>query len=427
MKSNKRVLLVDDDPRFRNAVLAALRDSGSLIIHAATIKEATTEVAVGTFDLLIIDGQLPDGDGLTWIIELRAAGNWTPIVFASAVNRDSSAFAQLSNQLQVRLIMQKPIPMGILQEELLRVLECDGAGNHLLLSDDAAKMLREITAEYASELPSRIADLSQILLNVAQFPGETDFIRAAIHQSHALRGTAGIYGFPAVSQCMGWVEDTLSAISKTDNLYASREAWERIHVAVSIARESAKQIPRPTEITAPNQQRLQSADTSTLKVLLLDDDRTFTQRIQAMLSGEGILVYSFLDTECLLDVLEVVQPEALLVDLNMPGRSGLDVCRMVRQNGGDRWKELPILVISASPDSNSRSGALEAGANSYLTKSMVNTELLALIKYNVPALQSTMLAPYTNDLLPQVSAAVRAENTRSTREIVLPVTSRLSA
>ena len=74
-----RVLLVEDEPEMAAALRAALTRHDMIVDHAPNLFEAEAITALSSYDALVLDRQLPDGDGLTLIPKLRARGNLVPV------------------------------------------------------------------------------------------------------------------------------------------------------------------------------------------------------------------------------------------------------------------------------------------------------------------------------------------------------------
>ncbi|MGY3441834.1 MULTISPECIES: response regulator transcription factor [unclassified Bradyrhizobium] len=79
-----RVLLVEDQPDMVAALRAALARHDMLVDHAPDLLEAEAIAAAGSYDAIVLDRQLPDGDGLTLIPKLRASGNAVPVLVLTA-------------------------------------------------------------------------------------------------------------------------------------------------------------------------------------------------------------------------------------------------------------------------------------------------------------------------------------------------------
>ncbi|MEO6350614.1 MAG: response regulator transcription factor [Candidatus Limnocylindrales bacterium] len=84
-----KLLLLEDDRRLSSVVVRGLRRAGHSIDVAATLEEARWNVSESSHSVYILDVMLPDGDGFQLCRELRAAGDWTPVLMLTA--RDAVA------------------------------------------------------------------------------------------------------------------------------------------------------------------------------------------------------------------------------------------------------------------------------------------------------------------------------------------------
>jgi signal transduction histidine kinase len=115
------------------------------------------------------------------------------------------------------------------------------------------------------------------------------------------------------------------------------------------------------------------ADTRNLpKVLVADDEPDMLSFIRMQLEDEYRIIEA-VDGEQAIALARQYLPDALLCDMMMPGADGLAVCRQLRQ--GQATKTLPILLITARADEETKLAALEAGASDFLTKPFSVTEL----------------------------------------------------
>lgn len=114
------------------------------------------------------------------------------------------------------------------------------------------------------------------------------------------------------------------------------------------------------------------------RILIVDDDEDFTKIIEAALGKEGMLVKSVNIPGDAIPVLNDFSPDLLLLDVMMPGTSGYDVCRKIRNLS--RWQDLPIVFLTAQSGLDSRLAAFDAGGDDYLPKPVAAVELLARVK-----------------------------------------------
>jgi two-component system KDP operon response regulator KdpE len=111
------------------------------------------------------------------------------------------------------------------------------------------------------------------------------------------------------------------------------------------------------------------------KVLIVDDEPQILRALRAGLLAHGYDVVSAADGEEALDKAATELPDAVILDLNLPKLSGLDVCRGLRE-----WSSVPIIVLSVRDAERDKVAALDLGADDYLTKPFGADELLARLR-----------------------------------------------
>lgn len=115
----------------------------------------------------------------------------------------------------------------------------------------------------------------------------------------------------------------------------------------------------------------------TTKVMIVDDDPAVLAVLSDLLEAWGLQVTSLPKSEQFWDVLTATNPDLLILDLNMPTFHGLDLCRVVRQDWN--WKDLPILVVTASTEAIVIQQAFAAGADDFITKPVVGIDLVTRV------------------------------------------------
>ncbi|MBX9723862.1 MAG: diguanylate cyclase, partial [Candidatus Obscuribacterales bacterium] len=114
------------------------------------------------------------------------------------------------------------------------------------------------------------------------------------------------------------------------------------------------------------------------KVMVVDDDPDFTAKIAFDLRNDNLLVRTVHDPTKLLDALQEFPPDVMLLDVMMPNMNGFEVCQMLR--GMPRWRDLPIIFITAEIHIEARVKAFTSGGDDYLPKPVVTEELLARVR-----------------------------------------------
>jgi two-component system, OmpR family, KDP operon response regulator KdpE len=111
------------------------------------------------------------------------------------------------------------------------------------------------------------------------------------------------------------------------------------------------------------------------RVLIVDDEPQILRALETTLRGAGYDVETAATGEAALAQTAARPPDALILDLVLPGRSGTEVCRELRN-----WSQIPVLVLSAIGEEREKVAALDAGADDYVTKPFGIDELLARLR-----------------------------------------------
>ncbi|MBI4330688.1 MAG: response regulator transcription factor [Chloroflexi bacterium] len=114
---------------------------------------------------------------------------------------------------------------------------------------------------------------------------------------------------------------------------------------------------------------------SKTKVLVVDDEPKIRLFIRANLEARDYEVYLAQDGVEALDAASRVQPDLIILDVNMPKMGGIEVCRRLRE-----WTDVPIIMLTVRDDEKDKVQALDEGADDYVTKPFGVEELLARIR-----------------------------------------------
>lgn len=117
------------------------------------------------------------------------------------------------------------------------------------------------------------------------------------------------------------------------------------------------------------------------RILVVEDEESLLQTLRYNLSKAGHEVRLCSDGARALDLARADPPDAMVLDIMLPGLDGLEVCRLLRRDGGSAAAgRTPILMLTARDDEIDRVVGLEVGADDYLTKPFSMRELLARVK-----------------------------------------------
>lgn len=112
-----------------------------------------------------------------------------------------------------------------------------------------------------------------------------------------------------------------------------------------------------------------------IRVLVVEDEESFSEAIAFMLGKEGFAVTVAATGTAALETFEKQGADLILLDLMLPGMSGTEVCRTIRQKSN-----VPIIMVTAKADEIDKIVGLEIGADDYVTKPFSSRELVARIR-----------------------------------------------
>jgi DNA-binding response OmpR family regulator len=111
------------------------------------------------------------------------------------------------------------------------------------------------------------------------------------------------------------------------------------------------------------------------KIFVVDDEPQIVKVLKAYLENAGFQVVTAADGKAALQTFQREKPDFMILDLNLPGMDGLDICRAVR-----RESNIPILMLTARVEEADRLIGLELGADDYVVKPFSPREVVARVR-----------------------------------------------
>jgi two-component system KDP operon response regulator KdpE len=111
------------------------------------------------------------------------------------------------------------------------------------------------------------------------------------------------------------------------------------------------------------------------RLLIVEDEPAFARLISLSLNREGFDAHVVHSGEDALDLAAEIHPDAVVLDLGLPGADGLTVLRDLRE-----WSDIPVIVVTGAHTTESIRRGLDEGADDYLTKPFAPTELAARVR-----------------------------------------------
>jgi len=114
------------------------------------------------------------------------------------------------------------------------------------------------------------------------------------------------------------------------------------------------------------------------RVLLIEDEPNIIEAISFILTRDGWTVHTHADGQTAAERVRALPPDLVILDVMLPGRSGLEILRELREDAATA--DLPVLMLTARGQPRDRDLAMSLGASHYMTKPFSNAEMLEQVR-----------------------------------------------
>jgi DNA-binding response OmpR family regulator len=152
---------------------------------------------------------------------------------------------------------------------------------------------------------------------------------------------------------------------------------ERLEVARLGGRTFIQKSTPLSQVLEVVNQVLHQADRAKANVMVVDDDPVLLGVVRSLLEPWGLKVTTLADPQQFWQVLEATAPNLLILDVEMPQISGIELCQIVRNDSC--WSSLPILFLTAHSDHNMVNQVFSVGADDFVSKPIIGPELVTRI------------------------------------------------
>ncbi|MBU7584600.1 MAG: response regulator [Nostoc sp. TH1S01] len=237
------------------------------------------------------------------------------------------------------------------------------------LKQQITAQLAGIWQRYQYQYSDRLAIIEQAAQSLLTNTLTEDLRQQAQQQAHTLAGSLGSFGFDNATRLCQNIETILKLPEKLNKIQAEQIRTLLMELK-NILEQNPTLIPPQSGIKPPylNQK---------YRLLIVDDDLQTLDILRTILQPWGFTLTLLDDPQYFWDTLEQFIPDMLILDLEMPKFSGIDLCQVVRND--PRWSNLPVLFLSAHRDMQIVQSVFAAGADDYVTKPIVEPELLARV------------------------------------------------
>lgn len=147
-----------------------------------------------------------------------------------------------------------------------------------------------------------------------------------------------------------------------------------------------------------------------VSILIVDDEREIADLVALYLENEGFRVTKYYDGREALEYIREEKPDLAILDIMLPGISGLELCRKIREN-----YTYPVIMLTAKGEETDKITGLTLGADDYITKPFLPLELVARVKAQLRRYKRYNVAEEKEEDVLSVSGLVVNERTHECR------------
>ncbi len=366
------VLIVDDSLTVRMHLAEAFEHAGLRVHPCGTAAEARQVVRTDGVAVAVLDVRLPDGDGIDLLREFRSDPRIAdlPVILLSSEAEVQDRIRGLTTGADE--YVGKPYDVHYL---VARARELANAHRTQATADRMPVLIIDDSVTFQQELKAELEQLDYHVLTALS--GEEglrvagDARPSAIIVDDVLPGMDGATVIRRVrldaalrrTPCV-MLTGSNDAAAELRALDAGADAFVRKDEDPSVVMARVAAVLRSSRAT---EERTTSSLVGPKKILAVDDSATFLHLLAEALSGEGYDVILAHSGEEALEMLAVQHVDCILLDLLMPGISGQETCRRIKQAPGLR--DIPLIMLTAMEDREAMIEGLGAGADDYLSKS----------------------------------------------------------
>jgi DNA-binding response OmpR family regulator len=246
-----------------------------------------------------------------------------------------------------------------------------------LIAQQTQVALAKVWERVKGETSDRLINLQQASNALKDGTLTNDLRQQALLATHKLAGSLGVFGFGEASRLAKEIEQIL-LLEKTLDKSQKIQVWQKVKL---LQRELKKPASWQNNQPQPIPTKAIQA-----KVMAVDDDPQILTVIKTLLQPWGIQLATLDDPLQFWINLAEFSPDLLILDLEMPHFSGIDLCQAVRNN--PYWNSIPIVFLTVHNQTDIINQAFSAGADDFVSKPRIEQELVTRVLNRLERVQS---------------------------------------
>jgi len=363
-----RLLLVEDDPIIAKIYQHKFTAEGYTVVHAANGQQALKELEVAPPDIVILDIMLPMVSGLDVLRHLRAnpATERTPvIVFSNAYQSSIIEEAWAAGATEVLMKANtNPVKLAETVSRLLAQSKITPADAPAPSAQAPQPEPMGERTEFLLSLPAFLngfKEVHQTLLTTTDPQQRRDCLLELARSANGLSGSAAALGCDMIAGLAGVYQALFQELHD-----------HPAHITASTVRTSAQTLSLLEQLVQLGR-RLPTLDNFHPEILVVEDEEISLRAARHALEGAGLQCQSEQHGESALSLAEQKTFDLFLLDIDMIGMSGVELCARLRAL--PQYATTPIIFVTALQDYTHRVQSPPAGATDLIAKPYCFAEL----------------------------------------------------
>ncbi len=239
----------------------------------------------------------------------------------------------------------------------------------------AWERVRQKCLERIAAIERAVAPLEEITTDAAH---SGELRQQAIQEAHKLAGSMGMFGVSEGSEIARQIETLLQSPTAD----AHQPQFQQLTQTLRDSLEHATAAGLPPLMLSDSRswaavQSMPRSQPNEARILAVDDDPDCLAALQQLITPWGMQLIGLESPQQFWTTLKSTTPDLLILDVELPHLSGIDLCRAIRND--DEWSGLPILFLTAHTDAATLQRVYEVGADDFVAKPIMPPELLTRI------------------------------------------------
>lgn len=227
----------------------------------------------------------------------------------------------------------------------------------------------EIWQKYKGRVTEQVNILAQAAFCLVNKNLDIELRDEALREAHTLAGSLASFGFPEGSKIAAQLEKLLKVKSLID------DDVTKFGTLVKALQQAIEPSPLSTSVIEEVEEV--QDERAIARILVVDDDPKILAVLGTLLAPWGLQVFTLENPQNFYNTLQTVKPDLVILDIEMPQISGIELCQQVR-NDSD-WSDLPILFLTVHNDAGIINQVFTVGADDFVSKPIIGPELVTRI------------------------------------------------